>query len=105
MLWWGGIWWSMSMGLVRVGGSGGGGGGGVGGGGWRVGCGGVGVGGDVVGGGVLVVDEYGFSKGGSFWPGGVVPYSIHSSVRSTHRGYIEDAIREFEEKTAVDWVE
>ena len=59
--------------------------------------------GDVVVGGDLVVDAYGFTKSGSFWPGGVVPYAIQSSVRSTHRGYIEDAIREFAEKTAVDW--
>ncbi len=62
------------------------------------------MGGDVVVGGDLIVDADGFTKSGAFWPGGVVPYVIDGSVRSTHRGYIEAAIREFEEKTEVDWV-
>ncbi len=62
------------------------------------------VAGDIVVGGDLIVDPNGFTKADSFWPDGVIPYTIHSSVRSTHRGYIEDAIQEYEAKTAVDWV-
>lgn len=75
--------------------------------------------GDMVAGGDVVLDPswrienddpqssiavFGFSQSSGFWPNALVPYAIHSSVRSTHRTYIRKAIEEFEAKTSIRWV-
>jgi hypothetical protein len=53
---------------------------------------------------VLTPQLYAREAKSLYWPNGVVPYTIDSSVSTTHRSRITASIKEWQAKTAVRWV-
>lgn len=52
----------------------------------------------------LVPQGYARSATSLYWPNGIVPYTIASSVSATHRSRIMASIKEWEAKTVIRWV-
>lgn len=53
---------------------------------------------------MLVPQGYARQAKSLYWPNGIVPYTIASSVSATHRSRIVASIKEWQTKTAIRWV-